>query len=113
MKIDWDTLTAVQIPRLNDGVGMVSAKMFADPAGKIMCSRLPAGTSIGSHRHASSCEINYVIAGTGIAVCDGTEEILQPGMCHYCPQGSTHSICCTGAEDLVLFTVVPECTGNV
>ena len=107
MKIDWDALTEVQIPGLNGGEGTVSAKMFADSAGKILYSRLPAGASIGLHRHESNCEINYVIAGAGIAVCDGAEEVLQPGVCHYCPPGSAHSIRCTGADDLVLFTVVP------
>ena len=108
MIIDFDQMPAVTIPHLNDGEGAVSAKMYRDPANKVMVSRLPAGASIGMHPHETSSEINYVLSGTGRAVCDGAEEGLRPGSCQYCPKGSSHCIINTGAEDLVLFTVVPE-----
>jgi len=108
MIIDFDQMPAVTIPHLNDGEGAVSAKMYSDPANKVMVSRLPAGASIGMHPHETSSEINYVLSGTGRAVCDGAEEELRPGICQYCSKGSSHCIINTGAEDLVLFTVVPE-----
>lgn len=108
MLIRFDTLQEVTIPRLNGGEGAVSARMFAEPANKIMLSRLAPGTSIGLHTHTTSSEVNYVVSGTGEAACDGQTEPLAPGVCHYCPKGSAHSIRCTGGEDLVLFTVVPE-----
>lgn len=108
MLISFDALEAVTIPRLNGGEGAVSAKMFLDSDIKIMISRLPAGASIGLHRHTSSCEINYVISGTGRAICAGEEETLTGGVCHYCPKGASHSIINTGGADLVLLTVVPE-----
>lgn len=108
MKLEFDSMDWVTIPHLNGGEGSVSAKMFADPAGKIMVSRLPAGASIGLHRHHASSEINYVVSGVGVTVCGGTEEAMEPGSCHYCPKGEEHSIQNTGREDLVLFTVVPE-----
>lgn len=108
MLISFDALKEVTIPHLNGGEGAVSAKMFADGANKIMLSRLPIGASIGLHRHESSSEINYVLQGTGLAVCDGQEEPLGPGSCQYCPKGSSHSIANTGSEVLVLVTVVPE-----
>lgn len=41
-------------------------------------------------------------------MCDGKEEILKPGVCHYCPKGGEHSIINTGEDDLVLFTAVPK-----
>ena len=108
MLLKFEGLEEHTIPHLTGGDGAVSAKMFADAAGKIMISRLPAGASIGMHRHTTSWEINYVVSGAGTAICDGAEERLTAGSCHYCPKGSSHSIRNTGADDLVLFTVVPE-----
>ena len=46
--------------------------------------------------------------GTGKAVCNGQEEILNAGTCHICKKGSEHSISNTGSEDLVLLTFVVE-----
>lgn len=108
MKIDFNELRTATIPHLNGGEGAVTAAMFADGQGKIMKSVLPAGTSIGLHSHPTSYELNYVISGTGKAICHNEEESLVEGVCHYCPKGSAHSIINTGAEDLVLLTVVPE-----
>lgn len=52
--------------------------------------------------------MNYVLSGTGKAICDGKEESLAPGTCHICKKGSEHSIVNTVEEDLVLLTVVIE-----
>ncbi|WP_195964474.1 cupin domain-containing protein [Clostridium cuniculi] len=108
MIINFDEINEVIIPNLNNGNGEVSAKMSINTNGKIMIARIPVGSSIGIHTHETSDDINYVISGIGKAVCDDKEEILEVGVCHYCPKGSSHSIINTGTEDLVLFTVVPE-----
>lgn len=108
MMIDFEAMREATIPHLNGGEGEVSAKMFMDPANKVMLSRLSAGASIGLHVHGTGSEVNYVLSVTGTALCDGEEEALRAGVCHYCPKGSSHSIVNTGGEDLVLFTVVPE-----
>lgn len=60
------------------------------------------------HEHPTSDDINYVILGTGKAICDGEEEILTAGSCHICKKGSSHSIINTGDDDLVILTVVVE-----
>ena len=60
------------------------------------------------HSHPTSDDINYILSGTGKAVCDGQEELLFPGTCHICKKGSEHSIMNTGTEDLVMLTVVVE-----
>lgn len=73
-----------------------------------MISRLPAGASIGVHRHTAGSEVNYVVSGTGRAVCDGVKEELPAGSCHYCLKGSERGISNAGPGDLFLFTVVPE-----
>jgi len=49
-----------------------------------------------------------VISGHGRAICDGEEEMLVPGTCHYCRNGQAHSIINDGDEDLIIFTVVPK-----
>lgn len=108
MRIDFNELREVTIPHLDGGEGAVSAKMYMDDSGKIILSRIPAGASIGPHLQGTSNDINYVLSGTGVAVCEGVEEELSPGVCHYCPRGEVHSIVNTGAEELVLFSVVAE-----
>ena len=108
MRLDFNAMAEAAISNLNHGRGTVRAKMFMDQNNKIMISVLPPGTSIGTHRHETSSEMNYVISGRGRAVCDTAEEDLHPGVCHYCPKGASHGIMNTGEEDLVLFTVVPE-----
>lgn len=76
--------------------------------GKIIPTTIHSGGSIGLHKHPTSDDINYVISGTGKAVCNGQEEILNAGTCHICKKGSEHSISNTGSEDLVLLTFVVE-----
>ncbi len=108
MLIDFEKTKDVAIQNLNGGAGEVISKMFFDGNNRIMISRLPKGSSIGTHAHTEGSDINYVLSGSGKAVCNGEEEILTPGVCHYCPKGSSHSIINTGNEDLVLFTAVPK-----
>lgn len=79
MLIDFDSMEEVCIPNLNGGHGAVSAKMIVHKNGKIMLARIPEGASIGIHKHETSDDINYVISGTGKAVCDDREEKLSPG----------------------------------
>ena len=60
------------------------------------------------HIQASGDDMNYIISGAGIAVCNGKEEALAAGVMHICPKGSEHSIINSGEEDLILLTVVAE-----
>jgi mannose-6-phosphate isomerase-like protein (cupin superfamily) len=50
--------------------------------------------------------MNYILSGTGKAVCDGAEEELSAGVMHICPKGSEHTIINTGNDDLVMLTIV-------
>ena len=108
MLIDFNDIPEMTIPGMNEGTGTMTAKLFMDAGGKIIPCAIHPGGSIGSHRHETSDDINYVLAGTGKAICDGVEEELKPGCCHVCKKGSGHSIVNTGEEDLVLLTVVVE-----
>ena len=51
-------------------------------------------------------DLNYIISGTGKAICDGVEEKLSAGVMHICPKGSEHTIINTGDDNLVMLTVV-------
>lgn len=82
--------------------------MYIGTQDKIIPCSIHAGGSIGLHRHETSDDINYILSGTGKAVCDGKEEQLTAGTCHICRKGSEHSIANTGGEDLVMLTVVVE-----
>ena len=55
----------------------MSARMYMDEQGKIIPTVIHAGGSIGMHKHATSDDINYVLSGTGKAICDGQEEPLR------------------------------------
>lgn len=106
--IDFDNLKEFATKNLNGGEGIVKAKMFADKQIKIMISILDAGSSIGEHKHTTSCEVVYILSGMAECITNGTSELLIAGQCHYCPQGSSHAIINKGNEPLVLFDIVPE-----
>ncbi|HJD23970.1 MAG TPA: cupin domain-containing protein [Firmicutes bacterium] len=108
MRIDFNAINEVTVPGMNGGAGQMSAKMHMGEHGKIIPCKIHPGGSIGVHKHETSDDINYVISGAGVAVCDGQEEPLAPGVCHVCPKGSEHAIRNSGDEDLCLLTVVVE-----
>lgn len=108
MLIDFREIAEQRIPGMNSGTGEMSAKLYMDEQRKIIPCKIHAGGSIGMHRHVASDDINYVLSGSGKAICNGREEILAAGVCHICPKGAEHSIINTGTEDLVMLTVVVE-----
>lgn len=108
MHIDFNNIKEISVPGMNNGTGMMSAKMFMGNQGKVITCAIHVGGSIGLHRHETSDDINYVLSGVSKAICDGEEESLEKGICHICKKGSAHSIINTGDEDLILVTVVVE-----
>ena len=108
MKIDFKKVEKQVLPKFKGGEKQLVAKMFADEHNRIMKARLVPGASIGMHTHDTSSEIIYVLSGQGRAVCNGSEERLQAGDCHYCPKGFAHTLINDGDDDLVFFAVVPQ-----
>lgn len=108
MLINFNGQLSRKVAGMNGGTGEMSAKMFMDEQGKIIPCVIHAGGSIGLHSHPTNDDINYIISGTGKAICDGKEELLEAGNCHVCKMGSEHSILNTGEDDLVMLTVVVE-----
>lgn len=106
MLIDFNRMNEMEIPGMNGGAGTMSCRMFNDDRYRIIPTRIHPGGFIGEHVQESGDDLNYVISGAGLAVCDGAEEPLSPGIMHVCPQGSSHSIRNTGDDDLVILTIV-------
>lgn len=106
MLIDFNALEEMEIPGMNGGSGTMGCRMFNDEKYRIIPTRIHPGGSIGEHVQESGDDLNYVISGQGMAVCDGEEEFLEAGVMHICPQGSAHSIKNTGEDDLIMLTIV-------
>ncbi len=108
MLIDFEQLDETEIKNFYGGAQSTYARMLADERNRIMRGRLVPGASIGTHLHEAGSEIIFILSGAGKAFCDGIEESLSPGVCHYCPKGHTHSLTADGPDDLVFFAVVPQ-----
>lgn len=106
MRIDFNEIREYTIDCQNCGEGTMAVRMFSSPEAKVVPTRIHPGGSIGPHKQVASVDVNYVLSGTGIAICDGVEEELHEGICHICPKDSEHSIKNTGDTDLVMLTVV-------
>ena len=106
MLIDFNSISSMTIPGMNNGTGTMTAQMYNDDSYRIIPTTIHPGGSIGSHKQESGDDLNYILSGKGKAICDGAEEELMPGVMHICPKGSEHSIINTGEEDLIMLTVV-------
>ena len=107
MKILFDTLSETVLEQFMGGEKEFRAHMHIDQNGKILRGRLVPGASIGMHTHDTSSEVIYYLSGCGKVICDGEEEVVKAGDCHYCPKGSAHTMINDGEDDLVFFAVVP------
>lgn len=106
MLIDFNRMDSMTFPGMNNGTGTMSARMYNDDSYRIIPTAIHPGGSIGTHKQESGDDLNYIISGTGKAICNGVEEELNPGVMHICPNGAEHSIINTGDEDLVMLTIV-------
>ncbi len=107
MIIKFDETQEKELKAFYGGDGALIANMFVDENNKILRGKLARGASIGLHRHMPSSEIIFITSGKGKSVCDGKEELLSAGDCHYCPKGSEHCLVNAGDEDLCFYAVVP------
>ena len=108
MKIEFNKMEEVSMPNFKGGEKSVEAKMFFDGKNRIMKMRLVPGASIGVHTHETSCEILFVLEGTATLICDGVEEQVHVGDCHYCEKGHTHTLLNRTDADLIFYAVVSE-----
>ena len=108
MIIKFDEIKETELQAFHGGEGALIANMFADEKNKILRGKLPPGATVGMHRHIPSSEIIFILSGKGKSICDGKEELLFAGDCHYCPKGSEHCLINVGDEDLFFYAVVPQ-----
>ncbi len=108
MNIDFTRTDFVSFPAFKGGDKELLAKMSFDGKNRIMLAKLVPGASIGMHRHEGNCEMIYILSGCGSVIFDGEKSPVFPGMCHYCPEGHTHSLINDSDADLEFFAVVPE-----
>ena len=108
MIIKFDEMKATELKAFYGGEGVFVANMFVDENNKILRGKLAVGCSIGLHRHEPTSEVIFILSGKGKSVCDGVEEVLVRGDCHYCPKGSEHCLINIGEEDLCFYAVVPK-----
>ncbi len=108
MLIDFSLLEEMGVTGPYGGQGTLMSRAFKDTNGKIILDCLTAGSSMGMREHVNSYAVCFIMSGKGKAVCDGNEEVLSVGSCHYCPRGSSHSIINDGDEDLIMLRIVPE-----
>lgn len=108
MLLEFDTIEETVHQNFKGGEKTFSHSVYGDDLNRIMRGRLLSGASIGAHCHETSSEIIYILSGTATVICDGTEETVSAGQCHYCPKGSTHTMKNNGTEELVFFAVVPQ-----
>ncbi|MBE7084581.1 MAG: cupin domain-containing protein [Clostridiales bacterium] len=107
MVIKFNEIEKKELKNFYGGNGALIANMFVDEKNKILRGRLEKGNSIGLHRHEPTSEIIFILSGKGKSVCDGKEELLSAGDCHYCPKWSEHCLINVGEEDLCFYAVVP------
>ncbi|HTO21169.1 MAG TPA: cupin domain-containing protein [Spirochaetia bacterium] len=68
--------------------------------------RLPAGSSIGFHRHDGEEEIFYILSGNGMVGEGGPLSPVGPGDAVLTGGGGGHSIANAGPEPLELMAVI-------
>lgn len=62
------------------------------------------GSQTDYHTHDRG-ELIYVVAGRGVAICDGEEVDIEPDVVMWVPKGERHQIKNTGPESIKLATV--------
>ena len=108
MIIDYEKTEWKENPGFKGGEGSFFNKMFDDGSNKMMKGTLHPGCSIGYHKHEGSCEIIFIVSGTGKLIQDDEEFAVKADQCLYCPEGHMHSLINNSSEDLVFFAAVPK-----
>lgn len=114
MIIDFSKVDISVLPNFKGGEKEFQANMFFDGTNRIFKGRLVPGASIGMHTHEDSCEVIFILEGSGTIVEKEsgaeTESVssVAVGDCLYCKKGHSHSLRNTAEEgDLVFYAVVP------
>ena len=113
MIIDFNSIDLSVMPNFKGGEKELAAKMFFDGTNRIFRGRLVPGATIGMHTHDDSCEVIFILEGSGTIVEGLAEDQrvlpVKAGDCLYCEKGQSHSLRNTAqAGDLVFYAVVAK-----
>ena len=76
-------------------------------AGKLFSrTELPAGASIGEHRHDGEFEVYYVLAGTVEVLDGGVWQTMRRGDMHLCASGESHALKNTSAKEAQILMLI-------
>ena len=110
MILDFSKIEETVKTQIYGGEKQLKAHMNIDKNNKILLGTLEPGASIGLHTHETNSEIIYILSGKGKVLFEGEYELVSAGLCHYCPQGCSHSLINDSNDNLTFFAVVPEHT---
>ena len=110
MILDFSKIEETVKTQFYGGEKELRAHMNIDKNNKILLGTLEPGASIGLHTHETNSEIIYILSGKGKVLFEGEYELVSAGLCHYCPQGCSHSLINDSKDNLSFFAVVPEHT---
>ena len=110
MIINFDKIDNTVLPNFKGGEKDFAANMFFDGTNRIFKGRLIPGASIGMHCHDDSCEVIFILEGSG-TITEVSPEVpdkvtvsdVKAGDCLYCPKGFSHSLKNTSHDDDLVF----------
>jgi mannose-6-phosphate isomerase-like protein (cupin superfamily) len=116
MIIKLDEIPVSHLPEFKGGQKEFAAHMFFDGTNRIFKGCLIPGASIGMHTHQDSCEVIFILSGSGLIHEKGPEDneascsAVSAGDCLYCPKSHTHSLENpeSSESDLIFYAVVPQ-----
>ena len=68
--------------------------------------RIPAGSSLGVHKHEGTNETYHILHGTALYTDNDKTYPVKPGDTTFCADGDTHGIETLGDEDLVFIALI-------
>ena len=77
MTIDFNKIDLSILPNFKGGEKEFAANMFFDGTNRIFKGRLIPGATIGMHTHDDSCEVIFILEGSGTILEMGPESDTQ------------------------------------
>ena len=68
--------------------------------------RIPAGASIGVHKHVGTNETYHILNGKALYTDNGETYEVKAGDTTYCADGDTHGIESIGDDDLIFIALI-------
>ena len=68
--------------------------------------RIPAGASIGVHKHTDTNETYHILRGTATYTDNGKVYPVKAGDTTFCADGDTHGIENSGDDDLIFIALI-------